>query len=162
MITNWRERETPTSDRFLELAESYRQAAMDFCHRIIVNETQQSWANASVVMLLAAHSVELFLKGAILQRSPDERFPPHHRLDTLAERARELYDDSEHGFRLPMESIDGAPFEEDLLSNESPSLRYRYPTQRTGDEWTAIEGFDQDEFFELLETLGEEYSKLPS
>jgi hypothetical protein len=51
-------------------------------------------------MWLAAHSVELFLKGMILTRASDKQLH-HHRLDALDEEYRTLFREPEYQIDIP-------------------------------------------------------------
>lgn len=164
MIGNWQSAEKPVHERFLELAESYRQAAMNFCHCMTRHESQRTWPNASVVLLLSAHSVELFLKGVILCRAPGTDFGPGHRLHELHGMYASLYSEPELAFE-PFFRSEYPGFTESeaatLRSAEPvPSIQYRYPVQKSGAEWPGLHAFEPEQFFELLDALGEDYGRI--
>jgi hypothetical protein len=165
MLTgNWESANKPVHERFVELAEAYRQAAMDFCDRMRQWDSECTWANANVVLLLSAHAVELFLKGAILAKSPDEEFGAGHRLDLLHQRFDALFAASgvtfEPFFRTEYPGFTAS--EVAALSKGAPiqSILYRYPVDRSGAEWPGIHAFEPADFFELLDTLGNDFERI--
>lgn len=164
MIGNWQSKNKPPHERFVELAESYRQAAMDFCHRMIEYREQQTWPNGCVVLLLAAHSVELFLKGAILSREPEASFPPNHRLDQLGEWYARLFPEPELQIDLPFQSdysnIPEAEVDALRAAQPIPSILFRYPIQRDGTEWPGLQAFEAESFFEILDSLGSDFERV--
>ena len=69
MIGNWQNSALTEPQRYFEYAKAYLQASIDVCLRMLNDEEQSTWPNASVALMLAAHSVELFFKGAILVKT---------------------------------------------------------------------------------------------
>jgi hypothetical protein len=161
---NWEVAEEPVHARFLELAESYRQAAMDFCHRMLSHEGQCTWPNASVVLFLAAHSVELFLKGAVLARSPKTDFGPGHNLHRLHELFQAAFPEPalslEPFFRTEAPSLNEAELASLLAKEAAQSIQYRYPVDRKGEAWPGYHGFLPRQMFEALEELGEDFHRI--
>lgn len=158
MIGNWRQLRTPLHKRFFDFAEAYRQSALDCCNRIIGSDHEKTWPNANVALMLSAHSIELFLKGAILMRARDYRFEGGHSLERLTELFDEQYEKDGVSFALPFRTENLVVNEDSLVKAEEPSIRYRYPVDRKGEEWTGIEAFEAAEFVEILEYLGDFYS----
>ncbi|MBP6078959.1 MAG: hypothetical protein KA505_09130 [Xanthomonadales bacterium] len=148
----------------MDFAEAYRQAAMDFCHRLIEHESQRTWPNANVVLLLAAHSVELFLKGAILSREPEYKFGPGHSLDELQAKYERVFTSAE--FRFEAVFMSDYPGISDQEANSlramapPPSIQFRYPVSKNLSEWEGVHALEPETFFETLIFLGEEYERL--
>ena len=162
MIGNWQSLEKPTHEQFVELAESYRQAAMDFCNRMTQHEGQQTWPNACVVLMLSAHAVEIFLKGAILSREPNAQFETNHRLDKLGEWYSRLFPDQpfESPFQSDYSNIPEAKIDTLRKQEPVPSIFFRYPVQRDGTDWPGFHAFEPASFFEILNTLGSDFERI--
>lgn len=163
MIGNWEISRLDVPERFFAYADAYLQAAIGACLSIKEHESRQTWPNAAVVLLLSAHSVELFLKGAILCKSPDEALITH-RIDDLAQRYRYLYPGEEFLFDIPFEtdySLISPELVSELRKDEVvPSIMYRYPTDRDQTDWKVVSGFDATSFLEILSYLHDRLSDL--
>ena len=68
MIGSWQISHLSDACRYREYASAYLKANIEVCKQMLENESERTWPNATVAFWLAAHSVELFLKGAILTR----------------------------------------------------------------------------------------------
>lgn len=90
MIGNWEISHVSESQRFVLYAHAYLNSAQLSCEQMAAHEAQRTWPNATVVLMLAAHSVELFLKGAILGRESHAKVGGH-RINLLSEKYRQLY-----------------------------------------------------------------------
>ncbi len=139
---------------------------MDFCHRMVCHEAQCTWPNANVVLFLAAHSFELFLKGAVLAKKPNTNFGNGHNLHELQKQYDETFGETE--LSLEPFFLTEAPGRSDaelagiLRSEISRSIRYRYPVDRESKDWPGIHGFSPKDMFGALEELGEDYSRIRS
>jgi hypothetical protein len=159
VITSWDPSERPVHQRYIDFAEAYRQAALDFCHRLIEHESLRTWPNANVVLLLAAHSVELFLKGAILSREPEHKFGAGHRLDELQAKYDEVFTAIEFRFHAVFTS-DYPGMSDQEASAPQPSIRFRYPVDKNLVEWEGVHALEPESFLEILILLGEDYFRL--
>jgi len=125
-------------------------------------ETENTWPNAAVAMMLAAHSVELFLKGAIVSRDPT--VAKIHRIDQLAETYIGLFPEPEFVFDIPFQSEYPGFSEEDVVilkkEEPTPSVQFRYPVKSQGVEWQGIHGFEAQGFLELIAELSESFSRI--
>ena len=90
MIGNWEIAHVWEPQRFVLYARAYLDAALVLCEHMIAHEAQRTWPNATVVLMLTAHSVELFLKGAILSRDVNAKVSDH-RIDLLSSKYEALY-----------------------------------------------------------------------
>ncbi|MFN7782574.1 MAG: hypothetical protein ACK5PG_07535 [Lysobacterales bacterium] len=161
--SNSNQKGRPAHERYFEFAEAYRQAAMDFCTRMIGHEQELTWPNANVAMMLAAHSVELFLKGAVLKRDPTAKLRSHN-FEWLIERYTQVVPEPELAFSQPFVSDYPGLGEEEAsrlrLKEKDPSMVYRYPIEDPGVEWEGVHAFEPEGFFEMLDDLGEEFERL--
>lgn len=130
---------------------------------MVAHEAQRTWPNATVALMLAAHSVELFLKGAILSR---ERYAKvdDHRIDLLSEKYRQLYPEPEFEFEVPFRteypSMSEAEIQALKKTEPVPSIFFRYPIRKPGVEWAGIHAFEAPGFLRILSNLASAYERI--
>jgi len=150
-------------ERFSAYAHAYLRAASRMCQHINRDPLQYGFPDASVVLLLATHSVELFLKGAILKRNPCAQVG-HHRLTDLHHEFDRLFPEPECRWELPFETeyIGFTEMETALLSKRDtpPSIRFRYPTNSEKKPWSGIHVFQPEMFARTLMELEQAYAKI--
>ena len=133
--------------------------------------------------MLAAHAVELFLKGAVLKRNPSANFKDYgHSMDDLSTDYRSLYPEPSFKWDIPFSS--GLTEEEwmtlmrDLFpglteaemarikgvkeATPDPSILYRYPVQKGGGEWPGLYGFEPHSFLLLLGRIESDFARIKS
>ena len=100
MITDSEMSNLTVPQRFFEYAIAYRNAASAMCTSMVETQSLRTWPNANVVLLMAAHSIELFLKGVILSRDPLAKIE-HHFLDSLGTEYKRLFLESQFDWEIP-------------------------------------------------------------
>ena len=160
---NWQIAHLSESQRFLLYADAYLQASRSVCLRMREEETENTWPNAAVAMMLAAHAVELFLKGAIASRYP-KALVKIHRIDQLAETYFGLFPQDEFAFDIPFRG-EYPGFSEDEIATLKkdepiPSVLFRYPVKSQGVEWQGIHGFETQGFLEIIAELRDAFSRI--
>jgi len=168
MIGNWQHQQASEPRRYLDYAFANLRASADVCARMISNDKEQTWANASVVLFLEAHAVELFLKGAILSVKPNIRFGGQqgHDLNSLSDLYDQEFSDQKFKFYVPFkdEYLGFTADEIDALKNEhkgeSPSMLFRYPVKSSQQEWPGIHGFDPSISLESLRSLQSDFERI--
>ena len=152
-------------DRYFAYARAYRNAAQALCEKMTLNDGSCSWPNASVVLMLAAHAVELFLKGAILARDP-VAILNHHQIDELGHEYSKLFPETSFLWQIPFKTeYVGIPEEEiDTLKKKTPipSILYRYPVDKDGTAWKGLFGFMPLPFVTLLEHMENDFERIQS
>ena len=133
------------SDQFAAYAIAYLDSAQRLCGLLARSQQKATYERGAVVLFLAAHAVELFLKGAIVRKSPSERFS--HDLDHLVRRYRALYPgkrfqlDAPFSTELPL----GMSAEEKRRVKEQitpPGELYRYPINKAYKPWSGAYGIE--------------------
>lgn len=149
--------------RFFEYAEAYRNAAIALCFKMTAEDTSCTWPNAAVVLLLAAHATELFIKGVILCRDSTATIE-HHNIDNLSTEYRKHYPEPEFEWDIPFQTEypDIAEIEIEALKKLSPapSILYRYPVARDGKEWGGVFGFEPHSFLGVLEQVKRDFDRI--
>jgi hypothetical protein len=163
MIGNWDILNLSEPMRYIEYAKAYLQASIAMCLRMKENESHCTWSNACVVMMLASHSVELFLKGAILAKKSTANLGNHH-LEYLNAIYRETYSDPKYHFEVPFKTscLGMTDMEIEALKKDrpQPSILFRYPVWKRGVEWEGVYGFEPQGFLSLLDSLRENYDRV--
>lgn len=164
-IGSWQISHVSEPLRYMQYAKAYLNSSQALCREMLGNELKKTWPNASVVLLLAAHSLELFLKGAILSRNPQATLG-HHRIKDLFERYQALFPEPEYAFDVPFKTEYPDIFDEEIevLKKQEPvlSILYRYPVERPGVEWTGIHALEPSMFLDVLANIYEMYGRLES
>ena len=169
MIGNWEISGLSLDEKFFKYSIAYLDASISITTQVDNNLEMESWPHASVAVMLAVHSVELFLKSTILFREPKRKLQSH-RLDDLKAIYDELYPEDKYVWELPFKTEYLGMSEEEsavLAKNEPiPSIQYRYPVDLKGEEWVDAAGFLPQEFLKLLGDLkiyfNSTYSELKS
>ena len=163
MITDSEIAHLPVHQRFFEYAQAYRNAASALCFKMTSEDETCTWPNAAVVLLLAAHATELFLKGAI-QRRGTAPVPEHHRIEDLTAEYRKRYPEPSFEWDVPFktEYPDVPEIELDELKKSAliPSILFRYPVAKGGEEWNGTFGFEPNTFLDVLEQVKTDFERI--
>ncbi len=163
MITASEIQHLSVPERFFKYAHAYRNAANALCVEMTTGGNSCTWPNGAVVLLLAAHATELFIKGAILFRNPGTDME-HHRIDELSDEYKKRYPESSFEWNIPFKSkyLGFAESEAEVLkkSTPTPSILYRYPVKKGGKEWDGVFGFEPNSFLILLEQVRNDFERI--
>jgi hypothetical protein len=162
-MNSWEWQPESVSRRFVSYARAYLNAANGVCRGLVKNPQQFAFPDASVVLLLAAHSVELFLKGAILARN--ESFDiVTHRLADLHREFDRLFPEAQCRWEPPFrtEYVGFSEQEAAALARceTPPSIRYRYPTDNSKHAWQDVHSFTPEVFRLTLDETSAAYDRI--
>lgn len=167
-------------ERLFSYADAYRRASTVLCQKMKEDSVSFTWPNAAVVLMLAAHALELFLKGALLKKNPTLNVWSHrHNLDRLKEEYKANFQDPMFKWDIPftcqltpeewiagMMELNPGLTEEDLRGVKPipppPSIMYRYPVDQAGKEWRGLYGFEPHSFSILLSQLEFDFERIKS
>ena len=119
-----------------------------------------------VVLMLAAHSVELFLKGALLRGFPNEDIGDYgHRLEDLSRAYRERFTESIFEWDIPFGGGEYPPGSTENCRTKKkdpePSILYRYPIEKAGNEMEGtLWNSNQPPFFFLLKQVEDDFRRI--
>lgn len=168
MITDTDLQELSVPKKLFAYAEAYLCASRFLCEKMEADTSLSSWPNAAVVLMLAAHSVELFLKGAILSRNPNaDVWAYGHNLDGLAANYQSHFLEPEFDWDIPFqnefpEGFAEAEFKALTANMPPPSILYRYPVNKNGGEWRGIYGFEPVSFDVVLAEVQKAFENIKS
>lgn len=153
----------PVPQQFFRLAYAYLDAAIVLNLRMLNTPDKLTYARGCVPLYLARHSVELFLKGAILSRSPSDGL--HHDVEGLGTRYHDLYQHECFRWDVPFcsepISLDPEALRELKKSALQPSDQmFRYPTNKNSEPWKGISGYVPLQFHMTLETIKSDFDRL--
>lgn len=164
-----------THDQFFSYADAYLSASAVLCRQMENEDTRYTWPHASVVLMLSAHAVELFLKGALLKSM--NKLEATHDIQQLAEKYREMFTDPALAWDIPFANelsktelvaqmkqlwsdIDETKLRNSIDATPDPSILYRYPVNKAGMEWQGAYGFTPTGFLPRLEQLELDFKRI--
>lgn len=110
-----------------------------------------------------AHAVELFLKGAILRKAPNETLSSHN-LAPLLVRYKSLYPKKQHQLDIPFQTDYTllSPCEKEAAqADQSPiDQLYRYPQDRAGNVWPGVYAFEAASCLNDIVALRSDFERL--
>jgi hypothetical protein len=102
MVGSWQIDNLPIPFQFMAFADAYLDSASRLCKVLSRSTRKRSYPRGAVVLFLAYHAVELFLKAAIVHKYPKEGL--HHNVEQLYNRYRALYPGRRYEFDLPFKT----------------------------------------------------------
>ena len=154
--------------QYLSFSDAYLDSASRLCTVLKRSPRKSNYARGSVVLHLTFHAIELFLKGAILERNQKEKLKTHD-IQDLSNRYNNLYTGKKYKFHAPfIRSGDKADFSEffspkDLEEVETKikerkrknplGQRHRYPEKKEGQPWDGEVGFEPESYLVTIKKL---------
>jgi len=161
--------------KFLSFSDAYLDSASRLCTVLKRSPRKSNYARGSVVLYLMFHAIELFLKGAILERKPNEKLGNHH-IQGLSNRYDNLYKGKKYKFHAPfISSGDKADFSEFFSPEDIEQIRiyikksekknpldqrHRYPGNREGQPWDGAIGFEPESCLVEIKKLKADIAQL--
>ena len=162
MIGSWEIDELRESQQLFAFSRAYLKSSIALCSRIQRLHRVPRYPEATVVLFLARHAVELFLKGAIIARSPKARLD--HDLERLKSKYDQLYHGAQFSWTLPFttEYPGMTPAEISKAKKHTPPGEqvYRYPIDKAGAKWTDIFALEPRTFQRDMLAVGKEMTSL--
>lgn len=161
---NWELYEKSTPEKFFAFSDAYLDSAKRLCKVLIRSTKKANYERGAVVLYLSYHSVELFLKGLILLKYPNEKL--HHNVEEYYKRYKNLYPGKKFNFDLPFKTnyTGLEPEEIKRVKKTIPSQEQtnRYPIDKNGNEWNGAFGFEPNSFLKIITRLENDFSKIRS
>jgi hypothetical protein len=164
LLTPSRLTSLPESQQYAAYAVAYLDSAERLCSVLARSSRKATFERGAVVIYLMSHAVELFLKGAILRKAPNEHFS--HGLEHLRNRYAALYPAKRYQFTKP-------PFEvsypEKMSAQEIAAAKkdgppvdqlYRYPQDKDGKPWAGAFGFEANSCLKEVRMLQSDFARL--
>ena len=160
--------------RFLSFSDAYLDSASRLCTVLKQSPRKSNYARGSVVLYLTFHAIELFLKGAILERNPKEKLI-NHDIQVLSNRYNNLYRGRKYEFHAPFisrekvdlseifdpEIVDEVKIYIEESEKKNPlDQRHRYPRNLEGQPWRGAVGFEPGSFLFVIKKLKADIARL--
>jgi hypothetical protein len=146
---------------YAKLGLSYLRAAEHLALAMTKEEVPQNYYQGQAVLLLAHHSVELFLKGFVLKLDPTRKLRTHS-LQRLMRTLKEL--DPTLAFDPPFKVEALVPYPALVVKAEKDSEAFhellRYPTDNDGLPWPGVRGFSMDSCNRLLKKIRDDCERV--
>lgn len=148
--------------QYFALALAYLDSAKRLCELLARSYRTATYERGAVVLFLAAHAVELYLKGAILRAAPNETFS--HDLEHLHNRYKVLYPAKRfkfvNVFRVEYPEMSAAERAEAKKASPPVDQLHRYPADKKNNPWPGLYAFEANSFLEDLRHLNTEFRRL--
>lgn len=160
MVGSW---EMPQSIplQFLSFAKAYLDSAAQLCDQLCKTPQESSFSRGSVILFLVFHSIELFLKAAILIRSPNQKL--NHDIECLMLRYDKLFPGPEFSWNIPFK-IEYLGLEPQKIKGNKkiikPDQLHRYPTDQNRKEWEGVFAFEPMSFSSDIKAVAADFSRL--
>lgn len=150
----------PEWDQTFWLSRAYLEASQCLCESMLNGNFSSQYSSSRVILHLARHGVELFLKAAIGANADARSVPATHDLDKLYAVYRQGYPNLSFAFTIPRRF--GVADSSELFPDEGKSFhatldqRHRYPSDRSGNSFFTPEEFDPQATLHELKMLDRE------
>ena len=162
MISSWEIDNLCESQQFFAFSRAYLKSSIALCSRIQRLRRTPRYPDATVVLFLARHAVELFLKGAIIARSPKAKL--HHDLERLKSKYDQLYCEAQFSWTLPFTTEFPGMSPAQLSKAKKHTLPceqvFRYPIDNAGAKWTGVFALEPGAFKREMLAARKEMSRL--
>jgi hypothetical protein len=164
MIGSWEIDNLPMPIQFVAFADAYLDSAARLRKVLSRSTRKRSYPRGAVVLFLTYHAVELFLKAAILHKYPAEGL--HHNVEHLHNRYRILYPGKRYELDIPF-TTECLGFEPSHIAEKKRMMPTqdkinRYPSNKKGESWDGIFGFEPDSFQLIIARLQNDFARLKS
>nr|MBI3612447.1 hypothetical protein [Nitrospirota bacterium] len=163
------------SRQFLAFSEAFLDAAARLCRGLARSSKKSSYAQGTVVLDLMFHSLELFLKAAILEKEPTKQLGEltRHDVERLSKRYANLYPGKNYAFEMPFIGADlsaiviDPPLDEKAMlfikehkKNNPTDQIHRYPINKQGKPWAISYGFGPYGCLKIINQLKKDIKRL--
>jgi hypothetical protein len=164
-----------TSLQFFAFSEAYLYSAANLCSILVSSPSESTYPRGAVVLSLSFHGIELFLKAAIREKAPDEKFggKAGHDLESLGKRYANLYPGKKFEFEIPFRTEDVDLVEPDprvvdelktfIAEHKKatpPDQLNRYPRDTEGNPWNGIYSFEPNTFLPVITKAQHDVARL--
>ena len=158
----------PVPDQLYAFAQANLDSAESLCSNLCARNTGATYAHGAVILSLTFHALELFLKAAILQKSPTEKFRGRngHDLAKLSKHYSKLHPGNNMIFDVPFvrNMPDTSGLDPQVANEIIACVRdqdkkmpedqlHRYPIGVDGETWHAALGFEPNSFRITIQQL---------
>lgn len=166
LFGNWEAYPLDAPVKYARFAKAYLSSALSLCINF-ENDTEPCYEKGCVILYLAQHSVELFLKGAILSKKPLEQLNKHN-INELKLIYSKTFKGSEYNlynpFKIFLRGYKAADKErKNEIRANIDKLRpetYRYPLDKKQNKWKIAHAFNPISSLHELKQLEKSFDNL--
>lgn len=163
LLTNASLSSLEPAKQFTSLAFAYLESAQTLCDALADSPSEATFEKGAAVLYLVAHAIELFLKGAIFRRAPQERLA--HDLEHIHNRYRALFPANRFAlaalpFSTEYPGMTKQEIAEAKREQPDPNELYRYPVDKSGEPWEAALGFEAGSYSRALFKLRADFVRI--
>lgn len=146
MINSWEIEELENPALFHDLAIGYIDGSISLTRDMLDKSFENSFSHSRVILSLAYHGAELFIKGAICGKTSDPKIMGCHDLKKLKKEYDRIYQSTEFELWLPFGyqylGYDAKEIEEMVKDEPPQDQTLRYHTDRSGEVWKGLRSQD--------------------
>jgi hypothetical protein len=161
MVGSWQIENSSMPLQFVLFADAYLDSAARLCKAFKRSTRKLSYPRGAVVLSLAFHALELFLKAAILQKNPKEKL--HHDVERLESIYRLLYPGDQFQLDVPFKT-EFLGFQPEEIAKKRLAFPQdqlnRYPCDKSGRNWGGVFAFEPISFLPVIEQLQRDFERL--
>ena len=156
----------PVHEQLFAFAYSYLTAAQVLGQRAVERTEHKDWPGGAVVLMNAAHAVELFLKAALLRKNSEfDIWAFSHDIHSLANEYERQFPEPELSWDIPFRHSLPADLTQDEKKyyrqhTAQPSIQLRYPVSRLGTSWLTLQAFEPHSFQQDLSRLEKDFDRI--
>jgi hypothetical protein len=151
-LFSWDYQDLPEADQWFLMARAYLDCSVKLFCQIRDGSLKQSYYHAGVGAFLFEHSVELFLKAAIVQAG--KKVQAHHEIGMHYNQFKNLYPGNKYEFEGRINDVARSD------SKRPHSEFHRYPTDNSGMLWQVNSHFDLEIWSEQLSLFAKDFDRL--
>lgn len=163
MISSWEIEGFDNPDLYYDLAISYLDGSIELTKKILDGSFPNTFSHSRVVLSLAYHASELFLKAALFRKTGEKSHATHNVID-LYKKYKKHYPDSCFSLEVPFRLECAGLNKDDIRKEESLfDQKFRYHSDTNGDRWKGygkmegIYAFLPKQFLEDLILLQQQF-----
>lgn len=163
MIGSWELDQFDKPKLFHDLALAYLDSSIALLREMNKGAISSSYSHTRVILSLLHHSIELFLKGAVLKAGSEVK--TSHNLRNLCDVYEMRFPRQEFHFYLPFDCIPLGFSPDETAKRKRKAFEqfdqmYRYHTDKNGNQWPGIAAFDPKTFLPELNSLYNRFVQL--
>jgi len=159
-------RQLPVFEQLFAFAYAYLDAARLLCEKTMERADERDWSAGAVVLMNAAHAVELFLKATLLRHDESiDVWHFGHDVSALAKEYELRFSEPEVAWEIPFRAPqpEGLSREQQRIYRDGvapPSIEFRYPVTKQGQPWLTLHGFEPHSFARDLMRIHDDFDRI--
>lgn len=156
----------PVHEQLFAFAYAYLAAATVLGQRAVERAELKDWPAGAVVLMNAAHAVELFLKATLLRKNSNfDVWAFSHDIHSLANEYERQFPEQNLSWDIPFRHSLPDDLNQDQKKyyrehTAQPSIQLRYPVSRLGSSWLTLQAFEPHSFQQELLRMEKDFDRI--